>query len=131
MCDYVEKTFSKKVFLVGSSAGAPLSGAVLDYTPNIVGGAFIGYTWGFWTSIVFGWAFESIRNSPKPKLFIVGDRDEFTSMDQYHSRIAVLRGDLNEMQVIEGKNHFEIESPAFDKPVASWVAAFLKKVMEQ
>ena len=125
ICDYVHKTFQKKVFLVGSSAGAPLSGACLDYSDNIIGGAFIGYTWGFWASIVFGWAYSAIENSMKPKLFIVGDRDEFTSMTQYGYRMSTLKGNKNLMKLIKGKNHFEIEGPAYDKLVAEWIEEFI------
>ena len=50
--DYVLNTTSKKIFLVGSSAGAPLSGACLDYSDRILGGLFVGYVWGFWASIL-------------------------------------------------------------------------------
>ena len=128
VCDYVQNTYKKKVFLVGSSAGAPLSGACLDYSANTIGGAFIGYTWGFWTSIVFGWAYNAIENSTKPKLFIVGDRDEFTSMSQYGYRIGTLKGKMNTMKLIKGKNHFEIEGPAYDKLVAEWVMEFIDKM---
>ena len=125
VCNFVQNTYKKKVFLVGSSAGAPLSGACLDYSPNIIGVCFIGYTWGFWSSIVFGWAYNAIENSTKPKLFVVGDRDEFTSMSQYGYRMGTLKGSMNVMKLIKGKNHFEIEGPAYDKLVAEWVMEFI------
>jgi hypothetical protein len=83
--------------------------------------------WGFWVSIVFGWAYEAIRTSTKPKLFVVGDRDEFTSMSQYTYRIGLLEGEVNEMKLIEGKNHFEIEAPAYDATIIEWMHEFVQR----
>lgn len=127
---HLEESTSKDIFMVGSSGGAPLAGAVLDSTNRIIGGLFIGYTWGFWTSIIFGWAYSSLQQSVKPKLFVVGTNDEFTTMDQYASRIAGLSGGVNEMKVIEGKNHFEIEAPQFDNLMANYIIEFLVRIDE-
>jgi hypothetical protein len=41
--DYVSKNLDTDIILVGSSGGAPLAGAALDYSPRIKGGVFIGY----------------------------------------------------------------------------------------
>lgn len=127
MINYVEGATSKDIFLVGSSGGAPLAGAVLDKSHRIIGGMFIGYVWGFWASILFGWAYASIKASSKPKLFIVGTKDEFTSMDQYRMRIAQLSGDVNIMKVIDGKNHFEIEAPVYDKTMLDYLDEFISE----
>jgi uncharacterized protein len=129
--DHVLQSTNKKIFLVGSSGGAPLAGATLDYSDRIVGGLFVGYVWGFWASILFGWAYSSLQNSPKPKLFVVGTKDEFTSMSQYEYRIARLSGSMNEMRIIEGKNHFEIEAPVYDQQIADWINEFLSKIDPQ
>lgn len=129
--DYALQSTKKKIFLVGSSGGAPLAGATLDYSPRILGGLFVGYVWGFWASILFGWAYASLQNSSKPKLFVVGTKDEFTSMSQYEDRIARLSGPLNEIRIIEGKNHFEIEAPVYDQQIADWIDEFLSKISLQ
>jgi uncharacterized protein len=122
---YVEKTLKRSVFLFGSSAGAPVAGYLLDSSSAVLGGVFVGYVWGCLTSIVFGWAYRAIAQSTKTKLFVVGDRDEFTSLAQYESRISALAGDKNEMRLISGKNHFEIEGPQYDQTVAKWAIDFI------
>lgn len=124
----IEESTSKNILVVGSSGGAPLAGAVLDSSKRVIGGLFIGYTWGFWTSLIFGWAYASIQRSNKPKLFVVGTNDEFTTMNQYASRIAALSGTINEMRVIEGKNHFEIEAPQYDTLMAKYIIEFLNQI---
>jgi len=128
---YVTETLDRDVFLVGSSAGAPLAGAALDSSHRVKGAAFIGYVWGFWASFLFGWAYSSIESCEKPKLFIVGDKDEFTSMSQYNSKMSKLRGISNHMKVIEGKNHFQIESPEYDATVSQWIDDFLRNFVLQ
>jgi len=125
MIDYISISTKKDIILVGSSAGAPLAGAVLDYSPRIKGGLMIGYVWGFWASILFGWAYEPLQKCCKPKLFVIGDRDEFTSVAQYQTRMAVLQGHVNIPKIIEGKNHFEIESPVYDDQVTTWLDEFI------
>jgi len=123
--NYAEKTLNKDIILVGSSAGGPLAGSVLDFSPRIKACMLIGYVWGFWASFLFGWAYAPLQRSSKPKIFIVGDRDEFTSITQYQTRIAALEGKINIIKIIEGKNHFEIESPVYDNIVTDWLEEFV------
>jgi hypothetical protein len=84
--------------------------------------------WGFWSSLVFGWAYKYIEASTKAKLFVIGDKDEFTSVDQYEHRIKQLKGSRNELNIIKDKNHFEIESPVFDAPLSKWILDFIEKL---
>lgn len=126
--NYVIETTNKKIFLVGSSGGAPLVGATLDYSDRIIGGFLIGYVWGFWASILFGWAYKSIQSSPKPKLFVIGTNDEFTTLSQYESRISQLAGNINERKIIQDKNHFEIEAPVYDQQMVEWIVEFLENI---
>ena len=128
---YVTETLDRDVFLVGSSAGATLAGAALDTSHRVKGAALIGYVWGFWASFLFGWAYHSIEVCDKPKLFIVGDKDEFTTMSQYRTRISKLPGNINQMKIIEGKNHFQIESSAYDEIVSEWIDDFLRNFVLQ
>lgn len=128
---YLEDESPRQLFLVGSSAGAALVGSVLDFSPRVVGGLFVGYTWGWRASLLFGWAFESIERSSKPKLFIVGTADEFTSMAQYQERLSRLAGRLNRLEVLPGLNHFQIEAPACDQFVVNKLLLFLDAVAAQ
>lgn len=123
--DYLVAQTSREIFLVGSSGGAPLVGAALDHSPRVIGGAMIGYVWGWWASWLFGWAYPALERSAKPTLFVVGDRDEFTSISTYRQRISGLPG-ISEMRLIEGKNHFEIEAPCFDGQILAWVHEFMQ-----
>ena len=42
----------------------------------------LGYVFGWCASILFGGHHRAVLDSTKPKLFIQGDRDEFTSASQ-------------------------------------------------
>jgi hypothetical protein len=42
----------------------------------------LGYVFGWCASILFGGHYRAVLDSTKPKLFIQGDRDEFTSASQ-------------------------------------------------
>ena len=128
MINYIEKEFNRDIVIVGSSGGASLAGAVLDYSSRVRGGLFIGYTWGWWASFLFGWAFSSIESSTKPKLFVVGDRDQFTSMSQYEEKIRNLEGKINEIKLISGKDHFEIEGPVYDETISTWLVELILKI---
>jgi uncharacterized protein len=125
---HLEQSSPRPLLLVGSSAGAALAGSVLDSSARVLGGVFVGYTWGWGASLLFGWAFASLQHSSKPKLFVVGTADEFTSMAQYASRVAGLAGSSNEVAVIEGKNHFQIEAPEYDQFVVDKAVAMAEKI---
>lgn len=128
MINHIINSMNKDVFLVGSSGGSALAGALLDYSDRIHGCMLIGYTWGWLTWFVFGWANAALESSRKPKLFIVGDRDNFTAMSTYEQKIGALSGDFNEMRVIEGKDHFEIEQAVYDASMMDWLHAFIEKL---
>jgi alpha/beta superfamily hydrolase len=126
--DHIVREMNRDVVIVGSSGGAALAGAALDYSDRIQAGLFIGYTWGWWASFLFGWAFEAIESSPKPKLFVVGDNDQFTSMALYEQKIPGLKGPVNEMKLIPGKDHFEIEQVTYDKKITEWLIEFMASI---
>ncbi len=123
--DHVAGITEREIVLFGSSGGAAIAGAALDYSDRVKAVCLIGYTWGWMSSFLFGWAYADLERSIKPKLFVVGDRDEFTSMATYEAKIGALSG-VKEMKLIPGKNHFEIEGPAFDRIVIDWFDQFLK-----
>ena len=131
MIAHLEESTQRSIFLVGSSAGAALAGSVLDSSPRIIGGLFVGYTWGWCASLLFGWAFASIKASTKPKMFVIGTADEFTSMAQYEDMFSKLKGELNEKAIIKGKNHFQIEGPEYDEYVVEKVTSLLNLVPSQ
>ena len=125
---YLDAFPGSKVLLFGSSAGAPQAGSALDECDGIVGMAAVGYTFGWLSSIAFGRHFPAILSSSKPRLLIMGNRDEFTSETQLRGMLKkVRRGSPIETVIYEGCGHFELESPAYDEQVAQTVLDWINK----
>merc|ERR1712130_550166 len=99
--DWIKLNIASPIIIIGSSAGAPIAGSAfghIDYH-HIVGGVFIGYPFGFFSSLIFGKHYNNITESDKPKLFIMGDSDGFTSVKQLNGYIAKCKGDKNEKYI--------------------------------
>lgn len=107
VCAWASREFGSQLLLLGSSAGAPQAGSALDQCDEVVGAAMVGYTFGLLASVGFGRHFGAVLRSQKPRLFIMGDRDEFTSEQQLRSKMAKARsGSVCECVVYEGVGHF-------------------------
>ncbi|KAJ6961310.1 hypothetical protein NC652_000274 [Populus alba x Populus x berolinensis] len=63
--------------------------------------------------ILFGRHHKAVLNSPKPKLFVMGTRDGFTSVKQLQNKLSSAVGRV-ETHLIEGASHFQMEGPDFD-----------------
>lgn len=110
--------------LVGDSAGAPVAGSALD-EDGVVGSVSMGYTFGWWAGILFSGHFPRIKASPVPKLFLMGSEDGFTSPVQLGEAVAECQGKVNDVYIVPGKGHFELEDPAYDGFKASRICDFL------
>jgi len=128
VCEWALTTFpDSKVLLLGSSAGAPQAGSALDKVPGIVGYAAVGYTFGWLSSIAFGRHFDALLKSSKPRLLIMGDRDEFTSESQLRSMLQKVKSDTPcESVIYPGCGHFELESPSYDGRVSRTVLEWIE-----
>ena len=64
--------------------------------------------------------FKGVRASSKKKLFIMGEHDEFTSPAQLKAQAEKAAGgeENNEVIIIKGLAHFELERPEHDGEVA-------------
>ncbi|XP_062171664.1 uncharacterized protein LOC133877396 isoform X2 [Alnus glutinosa] len=114
VCQYVCENLSvDRILLVGSSAGAPISGSAVDHIEQVVGYVSLGYPFGMTASILFGRHHNAILQSPKPKLFVMGTRDGFTSVKQLKNKLSSAAGRV-ETHLIEGVGHFQMEGPAYD-----------------
>ncbi|PHT93657.1 hypothetical protein T459_01539 [Capsicum annuum] len=113
-----------KILLVGSSAGAPIAGSAVDQVEQIVGYVSIGYPFGLLASVLFGRHHKNILKSPKPKLFIMGTQDGFTTVKQLNNKLRSSAGRV-ETHLIEGIGHFELEGPAYDSQMVIFIAEFL------
>lgn len=118
---------SNGVLLFGSSAGSPQAGTALAQSPHVVGCACVGYTWGWIAAIAFGRHFGAFLDSPKPKLLITGDADEFTSETTLDRQVARARPGTVESIVVRGVGHFQLEMPEYDATVANFVLEWIAK----
>ena len=113
------------ILLVCSSAGGPIGGSALDRVPAFTGYVALGYVFGWCASILFGGHFRAVLDSPKPKLFIQGDRDEFTTASQLREWVVPQsKGAVTETHIIPGVSHFALEGPEWDRTAAELSVAF-------
>ena len=84
----------------------------------------LGYPFGMMASILFGRHHKAIVQSPKPKLFVMGTRDGFTSVKQLKNKLHSATG-RNETHLIEGVSHFEMEGPAYDAQMVNLILEFI------
>lgn len=114
------------IVILGSSAGAPIAGSALDAFEFVRGFVGIGYVVGFFASIIFGCHYPPLIASRKPKLFILGTKDEFTSPAQLQGLLGRMEG-VRESHLVEGVGHFTLESPQFDALMADLTLKFVQK----
>uniref|UniRef100_A0A5B6Z0U3 Xaa-Pro dipeptidyl-peptidase-like domain-containing protein n=1 Tax=Davidia involucrata TaxID=16924 RepID=A0A5B6Z0U3_DAVIN len=125
VCKWVcENLSADRILLVGSSAGAPISGSAVDQVEQIVGYVSLGYPFGLMASILFGRHQKAILQSPKPKLFVMGTRDGFTSVKQLNDKLSSAVGRV-ETHLIEGVSHFQMEGPAYDAQMVNLILEFI------
>ncbi|CAM8972878.1 unnamed protein product [Rhodiola kirilowii] len=128
VCQFVvENLGAKRILLVGSSAGAPIAGSAVDQIEQVVGYVSLGYPFGLTASILFGRHHKNILQSPKPKLFVMGTRDGFTSVKQLNNKVSSAAGQ-NEIHLIEGVSHFQMEGADYDAQMVSLILNFISKL---
>ncbi|XP_022968228.1 uncharacterized protein LOC111467526 [Cucurbita maxima] len=128
VCNWVCENLSvNRILLVGSSAGAPIAGSSVDLIEQVVGYLSLGYPFGLTASILFGRHHKAILQSPKPKLFVMGTRDGFTSVKQLQNKLKSAAG-RNETHLIEGVSHFEMEGPAYDAQMVNLILSFISSL---
>eukprot|EP00467_Chlorarachnion_reptans_P013900 CAMPEP_0114499724 /NCGR_PEP_ID=MMETSP0109-20121206/7575_1 /TAXON_ID=29199 /ORGANISM="Chlorarachnion reptans, Strain CCCM449" /LENGTH=212 /DNA_ID=CAMNT_0001677321 /DNA_START=367 /DNA_END=1005 /DNA_ORIENTATION=+ len=121
----VEKIPCQKVFLVGSSAGAPIAGSVVNNVDEIQGYVGIGYVFGCATAIFFGFHYPRVMCSKKRRLFINGSCDMFTSMCEFLCCKLLMSGP-REDHTIPGVGHFEMEGPSYDNYMVNLIEQFIR-----
>ena len=124
ICNWVTETLGRDTYILGVSAGGPIGIGALDTLPSIRGYTSVACTLGVATNILFGPRVLSGLLSRKPKLFIMGTNDIFTSVASYklcmrlarHPRTAVL---------VPGAGHFDLEYRPLARLDARLVAEFI------
>lgn len=118
-----EHVDARSIILVGNSAGAPIAGSAVDEVKEVVGYVALGYPFGMLASVLFGRHNKPILASEKPKLFVMGTNDGFTSVKQLEAKLKMAAG-RNETRLVPGAGHFEMEGPQFDRQMADYVVEF-------
>ncbi|KAI4368596.1 hypothetical protein MLD38_017138 [Melastoma candidum] len=103
--------------------GAPIAGSAVDQIDHVVGYVSIGYPFGLISSVLFGRHHKAILESPKPKFFVMGTRDGFTSVKQLKNKLSSAVGRV-EMHLIEGAGHFQMEGPGYDTQMVNLILEF-------
>ncbi|CAI9097420.1 OLC1v1033846C1 [Oldenlandia corymbosa var. corymbosa] len=125
VCNWATQNLSAhRILLVGSSAGAPIAGSAVDQIKEVVGYVSLGYPFGWTASILFGRHHKAILESSKPKLFVMGTRDGFTSVKQLENKLKNAAG-RNQTYLIEGASHFQMEGPAYDAQMVNLIVEFI------
>lgn len=146
------------VILLGSSAGAPMAGTAMhklidsgstEHSTHLLGYIAVGYTFGNFASLAFGRHFPSVistgstasicgTNSTEstvdmvkmpPKLFIMGQKDEFTSVSQLTEAVKKMKSNCSsgrvDTHVVPNVGHFQLESPTYDPFVSKLIIDWL------
>ncbi|KAL6539860.1 hypothetical protein OROHE_011631 [Orobanche hederae] len=139
VCKWVSLNLSAhRIVLVGSSAafdlnvwdffqGAPIAGSAVDQIDRVIGYVSLGYPFGLTASILFGRHHKAILKSPKPKLFVMGTRDGFTSVKQLENKLKTAAG-RNQTHLLQGVGHFQMEGPDYDDQMASLIVDFVSTI---
>jgi alpha/beta superfamily hydrolase len=124
-CDWIRGNLKKQILLLGSSAGASIAGSALPLVQEVTAFVGIGYTFGRISGIMFSGHYDAILNTEKPKLFIMGTRDEFTSVSQLQQRVSTMKN--VEVQLVEDVGHFALENSKYAKITSEKIFNFIQK----
>lgn len=128
VCNWVSEKFpTSPILLVGTSAGAPIAGSAVDEVEKVKGYVALGYPFGILASILFGRHNKTILTSQKPKLFVMGVRDGFTSVKQLENKLKTASG-RTEKILVPGAGHFELEGPKYDEEMVRYVMEFAESL---
>ncbi|GAB5360104.1 hypothetical protein AAMO2058_000598600 [Amorphochlora amoebiformis] len=125
--EIISKNSAREIYILGSSAGAPISGSVINNFPQIKGYIGIGYLFGWATAIFFCGHYPPVLWSSKRRLFINGSCDMFTSPCEFLCCFWPVMWGPRCVHTIPGVGHFEMEGPDYDEYMANLVDSFIKE----
>mmetsp|Transcript_41883 Transcript_41883/g.112167 ORF Transcript_41883/g.112167 Transcript_41883/m.112167 type:complete len:170 (-) Transcript_41883:118-627(-) len=131
VCKWAHKRLGRDLVIMGSSGGAPIGGSAVDSHPFVRAYVGIGYVFGSIPSpsVSFSPHFDAIVRTSKPRLFIMGADDCFTSPALLQFMMDKMTKGPRERQLIPGVGHFELEGPDFDSLVATAAMEFICRVV--
>ncbi|MQL75269.1 hypothetical protein Taro_007654 [Colocasia esculenta] len=128
VCKWVSEALTPDgIVLVGSSAGAPIAGSALDKIDEVQAYVSLGYPFGLMSSILFGRHYKAVLQSRKPKLFVMGTKDGFTSVKQLENKLKSAAGRV-ESHLLEGVGHFQMEGPNYDAQMVTVITQFIESL---
>nr|VDD19937.1 unnamed protein product [Brassica oleracea] len=128
VCRWLVQEFEvDRILLVGSSAGKVSMRSAVEQVEQVVGYVSLGYPFGLLASVLFGRHHKAILSSLKPKLFVMGTRDGFTSVSQLKKKLKSAAGST-ETHLIEGVSHFQMEGPEYDSQMADVICNFISSL---
>ncbi|KAN0028954.1 hypothetical protein ACTFIV_010822 [Dictyostelium citrinum] len=98
----------KHVIIVGYSYGSVIGSSIADTHDSVKAFSSISYPFGPLTLMLLGSLLKYALNSPKPKLFLTGDSDNFTSVSTFKKRMSEFKHSTNlETKIFDGDvDHF-------------------------
>lgn len=76
--------------------------------------------------MVLGSHYDAILSSEKPKLFIMGGEDGFTSVSQLEARLKATKN--AKMVIIPGVGHFALETPKYAAETSRHIVSFIESI---
>eukprot|EP01133_Synstelium_polycarpum_P010576 gene10576-12303_t len=114
-----------RVVIVGYSYGAVIGASVADKHDAIMAYTAISYPFGPLTIMMLGSLLEHARTQ-KPKLFLMGDHDNFTSLSKFKNRLKDMPGVVN-FKIFEGVDHFYGgHEKTLAREVSNWILDLVK-----
>jgi len=108
------------VYLVGYSFGAAVACSMAIYLPSVVGYVAVSYPCGFLTRFILGHHITYARRYTGPKLWIIGDQDEFAFVSTIESKFDTL-AKPKELEIVRGASHFWLETGEMSRKVEEWI----------
>ena len=124
VCAWVRDELRRDTWICGVSAGGPVGAGAVDQLECIRGYTSIAYTLGLVTSLLFLPQTLRVVFSDKPKLFIMGGRDMFTSIAAFKLWMAVARAPTTAVLVPDA-GHFDLEYRPLSRLDARLVVRFI------
>jgi len=94
-----------QLLLVGYSYGSVISSSVADEIAEVTAFAAISYPFGPLWFMGLSPLLKSAKESKKPKLFLLGDQDNFTGVSKFQDRMAEITQPVAH-KVVAGVDHF-------------------------
>lgn len=122
---WVREELQRDVWILGVSAGGPVGAGAIDALECIRGYMSVAYTFGLVTTLLFAPQTVRVLGSAKPKLFIMGNHDMFTSLAAFRLCMGVARRPRSAV-LVPGAGHFDLEYSPLARLDAELAAAFVR-----